>query len=101
MRSPLRVRFVRDVALTGGAQVLQAGCAMLAGVLIARFLGPAPKGELAVLAALGSMAVLLASLGVHQSGIYFLGLFKDRADTVISNIAAFASFGGIATGACL
>ena len=97
MKSPLRVKFVRDVAMTGGAQVTQAVCAMLGGVLVARFLGPAAKGQLTVLVALGSMAVLFASLGVHQSGIYFLGRHKSERDKIVSNNTLFALGGALVT----
>lgn len=101
MRNPFRVRFVRDVALTGGTQVVQAGSAMVAGILVARVLGAEAKGELSVLMALGSMAVILASLGVHQSGVYFLGRFEDRRPAVISNNALFGLVGGLLTAGLL
>jgi O-antigen/teichoic acid export membrane protein len=101
MRNPLRVRFVRDVALTGGTQVVQAGSAMVAGILVARVLGAEAKGELSVLMALGSMAVVLASLGVHQSGVYFLGRFDAKRKSVISNNALFGLVGGLITATVL
>jgi O-antigen/teichoic acid export membrane protein len=97
MRNPLRVRFVRDVAMTGGAQALQALCAMFGGILVARLLGAEAKGQLTVLAALMAMAVLLASLGVHQSGIYFLGRHKRERDAIISNNTLFAFGGAVVT----
>jgi O-antigen/teichoic acid export membrane protein len=97
MRNPLRVRFVRDVALTGGTQVIQAGSAMIAGILVARVLGAEAKGELSVLMALGAMAVILASLGVHQSGVYFLGRFESKRAAVVSNNAIFGLIGGLVT----
>ena len=101
MRNPLRVGFVRDVALTGGTQVIQAGSAMVAGILVARVLGAEAKGELSVLMALGAMAVVLASLGVHQSGVYFLGRFEDRRGAVISNNVLFGLVGGLLTAGLL
>jgi O-antigen/teichoic acid export membrane protein len=101
MKNPLRLRFVRDVAMTGGAQGIQAVCAMLGGILVARFLGPAAKGQLTVLIALGSMAVLLASLGVHQSSIYFLGRHKEDRDAIVSNNTLFALGGALVTTALL
>lgn len=101
MRNPLRVRFIRDVALLGGTQVGKAFGAMVGGILVARALGPSAKGVLSVLVALGSLAVLLASLGVHQSGIYFLGRFKSEREAVISNTLLFGIVGGILTGGLL
>jgi O-antigen/teichoic acid export membrane protein len=96
MRNPLRVRFVRDVAMTGGTQVLQGLFAMLGGILVARTLGPSGKGTISVLVALGSMAVLLASFGVQMSSIYFLGRFKSNRDAIISNNYVFGLVGGVA-----
>jgi O-antigen/teichoic acid export membrane protein len=87
--------------MTGGAQGIQAVCAMLGGILVARFLGPAAKGQLTVLIALGSMAVLLASLGVHQSSIYFLGRHKEDRDAIVSNNTLFALGGALVTTALL
>src|SRR4051812_24063057 len=97
MKNPLRIRFIRDVALTGSSQVIQAASAMLSGILIARFLGASAKGTISVLVALGSLAVLLGSLGLHLSGVYFLGRFKSDHDAVISNSVVAAVVGGITT----
>jgi O-antigen/teichoic acid export membrane protein len=101
MNNPLRLRFVKDVAITGGAQMVQAVCAMLGGILVARFLGPTGKGQLTVLVALGSMAVLLASLGVHQSSIYFLGRHASDRDAIVANNTLFALGGAVVTTAGL
>ena len=87
--------------MTGGAQGIQAICAMLGGILVARFLGPEAKGQLTVLVALGAMAVLLASLGVHQSAIYFLGRHKEERDAIVSNNTLFALGGAVVTTALL
>jgi O-antigen/teichoic acid export membrane protein len=101
MKNPFRLRFVRDVALMGGTQVVQAGSAMVAGILVARVLGAESKGELSVLTALGSMAVVLTSLGVHQSGVYFLGRFRSEETAIVSNNAVFGLVGGVVTAGLL
>jgi O-antigen/teichoic acid export membrane protein len=100
-KNPLRVRFVRDVVMTGGAQAISAGAAMVAGIMVARVLGPAAKGELSVLGALASIAVIVASLGLHHSAVYFLGRFKDDRHAVISNNALVGIVGGVLTAAAL
>lgn len=101
MRNPLRIPFVRDVAVTGGTQVMQAASAMLAGILVARALGPSAKGQLSVLAALGSVTVLLLSFGVHNSGVYFLGKYKTEQRAIVSNNLLIAVVGGIVSAALL
>ncbi len=95
MRNPLRLAFIRDVALIGGTQLLQALCAMVAGILIARQLGPSGTGTISVLVATGSLAVLLTTFGVHQSSIYFIGRVKADRDAVISNMLACSAAGGV------
>ena len=100
-KSLLPVRFVRDVMLTGGTQVVQAALAMVAGILVARYLGASGKGQLSVLVALGSMAVLLASLGLHFSAVYFLGKFKGERESIIANIAFVGLLGGVVTAGLL
>ena len=84
--------------MTGGTQVAVGFFSMVGGILVARLLGPSAKGTISVLVALGSMAVLLASFGVHTSSIYFLGRFKSDRDAVISNNILFAAAGGILAG---
>jgi O-antigen/teichoic acid export membrane protein len=101
MRSLFRIKFIRDVALTGGAQVAYAASAMVAGILVARALGPEGRGTLSVLTALGAIAVLLASLGLHTSSIYFIGRFKEDQDAIIANNTLAGVLGGLITAALL
>jgi O-antigen/teichoic acid export membrane protein len=97
MRSLLRVRFVRHVLMAGGAQTMNALLAMLSGIVVARALGTSGKGTLSVLMALGSMAVLLGTLGVHISAVYFQGRFKHEAADVVANNVFFGICGGLLT----
>jgi O-antigen/teichoic acid export membrane protein len=90
-------RFVRQAILSGGAQVSQAGLAMIAGILVARHFGASAKGTLSVLLALGSTAVLLGSLGVHNSSVYTLATRVDERDSILSNVLALAAIGGVIT----
>lgn len=99
--NPLRVPFVRDVAMTSGSQASQAFLALLAGVLVARLLGPAARGTISVLLALGAMSVVVARFGVDSSGVYFLGRFKSERDSIISNVVLFGALGGLVTGGAL
>jgi O-antigen/teichoic acid export membrane protein len=96
VKTPLHNRFIRHVAMTGGAQLVQAALAMAAGILVARVLGPSPRGALAVLTALGAITILVGSLGIHLSGVYFLGRFKDERDSIVSNNLVVGSLGGVA-----
>jgi O-antigen/teichoic acid export membrane protein len=97
----LRVRFVRDVAFTGGAQALQAVLAMLTGIIVARYFGAQARGILSVLVALGTMTVLVGSLGIPSSSVYFFGRFKSSRDTVVANSLVMAITGGVVSGAAL
>jgi O-antigen/teichoic acid export membrane protein len=101
MRILFRVPFVRDVAITGVTQVANTVGAMIGGILVARALGPSGKGVISVLAALGGIAVTLASFGVHLSGVYFLGRFKSDREAVVSNNLLVGVAGGLLTGVLL
>ena len=92
---------MRHVLMASGARATQAVSAMVAGILVARFLGAEAKGTLSVLTALASMGVLLASLGIPLSGIYFLGRFKEERDLVISNNLVAGALGGVLTAGLL
>jgi O-antigen/teichoic acid export membrane protein len=87
--------------MTGGTQILKSLGAMIAGILVARALGPSGKGVISVLIALGSMAVILASFGVHLSGVYFLGRFKSDREAIVSNNLLVGVVGGLLTGVLL
>jgi O-antigen/teichoic acid export membrane protein len=87
--------------MTGGTQITKSFGAMVGGILVARALGPSGKGVISVLVALGFMAVLLASLGLHLSGVYFLGRFKSDRETVVSNNLLVGVLGGLLTGVLL
>src|SRR5262245_24702697 len=93
--SLLRVRFVRDVAFAGGAQAVQAALAMLTGIIVARYFGADARGTLSVLVALGTMTVLIGSLGIHQSNVYFLGRLGSNRDAVVANGLVTAIAGGV------
>jgi O-antigen/teichoic acid export membrane protein len=95
-------RFLRiGFALTGGAQLFYAGASMVGGILVARALGPQGRGTISVLMAVGALSVLLASLGVYTSSIYFIGRFKEDRDAVISNATLAGLAGGVITAVIL
>ena len=94
-------RFVRQGIFSGGAQLTQAALAMIAGILVARHFGAGAKGALAVLLALGSTAVLLGSLGVHNSSIYTLGTRVEQREPILANVMTIGMIGGLITSAVL
>lgn len=88
-------RFVRDAAMTGGSQVASRFCGMIAGIAIARALGPAGKGTMSVFVSLAAITVLVACLGVDRSTVYFHGRFKPKRESVVSNSLLFGALGGL------
>lgn len=64
-------RFGTHVVVTMGANVLQSVLALLTGVMVARLLGPAGRGDLAAIQNWGSFIASLASYGLHESAVYF------------------------------
>lgn len=93
--------FVRDVATTYATQIWKQAGDMVAGILVARVLGPRGKGSLSVLVALGAHAVLLGGLGVPASCVYFLGRLRDERHRVFANGLWMGVLGGILTAGLL
>ncbi|HLI43602.1 MAG TPA: polysaccharide biosynthesis C-terminal domain-containing protein [Acidimicrobiales bacterium] len=96
-----RSRFVRQTAVTSVMRVTSALTSMAAGIVVARELGAAGRGTLSVLVALGTVAVLFGSFGIHYSGIYFLGRLPDEIDRILSNMVVVSAVGGLLTAGVL
>ena len=67
------MKLLRTVQVTFFAQTLGAGFLWVAGILIARMLGPDGQGAVATTLALLTMLVAFGNLGIGQTVIYFLG----------------------------
>lgn len=72
---------------------------ILAGVVLARWLGPHDRGILALVLILPSTAVTLVKLGVPQSCVYFIKREKWPAATVASNVTGLALVLGVSVAA--
>jgi O-antigen/teichoic acid export membrane protein len=95
VRSPFKLRFARDVAATSATQVVKAALAMVAGIVVARYYGAAGRGTVSVLVALASMTILLGTLGLHGSSIYFMGRRAEQSDEIVSNNVVVGTVGGV------
>jgi O-antigen/teichoic acid export membrane protein len=65
-----RRQSARDLLTTTGANLVIAGTSAVGGVLAARLLGPAGRGELAVAVAWAAILTVIASLGLPQALTY-------------------------------
>lgn len=72
---------------------------ILAGVVLARWLGPHDRGILALVLILPATAVTLVKLGVPQSCVYFIKRERRTAEEVASNVAGLALVLGTAVAA--
>ena len=89
-------RFSRDVALTLAARVFIAGGSLLAGIIVARWLGAASVGILASLSVVTILAVTLGGFGVTSSITLLIARENSKLKGVIVNAVAFAvCVGGI------
>jgi len=71
--------FLREpLAPTTVANLVIMVCAALAGVVSARALGPAGRGQLAIAVLWSALIHLLGSTGLHSSFSYHLALWPDR-----------------------
>jgi O-antigen/teichoic acid export membrane protein len=76
--------FMRGVKVTLVAQVAMIALNACTGVFTARILGPKGRGELAVIIVWSFTLAYLASCGVNQSIVYFIGKGRDRVSEIIT-----------------
>lgn len=62
----------------------------ISGVILARWLGPADRGILALVLLYPSTAMTFAKLGVAQSSVYFINRERYRPEDVASNVVVLA-----------
>lgn len=87
-------RFTRQVALTLLARLLIAGSSLVAGVIVARWLGPASVGILASLTVLTLLSVTFGGLGLPSAITFLVARDRRGAFSVWLNAVIFAlSFG--------
>ncbi|MGI8808086.1 MAG: lipopolysaccharide biosynthesis protein [Acidimicrobiales bacterium] len=80
----------RAVSLTFGANVVLAGLNATTGVLAARLLGPAGRGELAAIQLWPSFLATLAVLGLPDALVYFASTDRDRLGRYLGSATALA-----------
>jgi len=82
--------FLNDIVGIFSTRAARTILGILAGVVLARWLGPHDRGILALVLILPSTAVTLVKLGVPQSCVYFINRENWPAATVASNVAGLA-----------
>jgi O-antigen/teichoic acid export membrane protein len=75
---------------TLGTQVLTAALGLASGVLAARLLGPARRGELAAVLLWPVALGFVFSLGIDRATVFFAGKHRDDASSVETAALAFA-----------
>src|SRR5690349_13845071 len=79
LRTAARSRFGRNVATTAVANLACTGTAGVAGVVIARALGPAGRGEYAAIVAWFGVILVVGELGQTAATTYFVAREPPRA----------------------
>jgi O-antigen/teichoic acid export membrane protein len=88
-------RFGVQVSLTLGSAGFISSLGLLTGVLVARLLGPAGRGELAVIQLWGDFFATLALVGLPEAVVYFSGRNSDRAGRYWVSGTCFAFITGL------
>ncbi len=88
-------RFSRHVAWTLGARLTIAGGSMLAGVIVARWLGAASVGTLASLNVMTMLALSFGSFGLTSAATYLVARDRQRLKSVLAVAVSFAFAAGI------
>lgn len=84
-----RRSFGRDVAHTTGTNLLIAAAGVVTGILVARTLQPAGRGQLAAILTLPTVLGLLTTLGIAEALVYFSAREPHRAGRYLaSGVAA-------------
>ncbi|MDX6225568.1 MAG: hypothetical protein QOE64_1944 [Frankiales bacterium] len=88
----------RDAAMLGGAAIARTGVATITSLLIARALGPAARGDWAVIASLAILVGTVGSLGLPQAAAYGVARFDgtQRRRLVAAALEAGALLGLLA-----
>ena len=83
-QTPAKSRsFIRDAASVFSSKIVNIALTFVAGVLLARLLGPEGKGILSTVLIYPSLILSLSELGVRQAAIYHLGKsFHEERDVV-------------------
>lgn len=85
-----RQRFSHQVAWTLGAKILIAAGSLLAGVVVARWLGAASVGILASLNVMSLLAISFGGIGLSSAITYLVARDRQRMKAVIFNAITFA-----------
>ncbi|MBK8466430.1 MAG: oligosaccharide flippase family protein [Chloracidobacterium sp.] len=85
-----RQRFSHQVAWTLGAKITIAGGSMLAGVIVARWLGAASVGILASLNVMSLLAISFGGIGLSSAITYLVARDRPRMKAVMTNAVTFA-----------
>lgn len=91
--------FSSQVLVLFGTQVLGAGAGIVNGILLARLLGPALKGDYTFVILLPASAIVLVQLGLPQAFGFFAARGQTRAifraSVVLAVVLSAISIGGI------
>jgi len=74
-----------DFASTYLSRTLAYGFSVILSILISRLLGPFVKGQLAVIALIGSVCVLVGNLGLGSFNMYLVSKDKSKAEKLYIN----------------
>ena len=79
--------YINDVVSLTTSRLLVAGLGFLAGVLLARLLGPANQGVITTILVVPLLVISFADLGMRQAATYYLGkkIYDDQV--VISTVS--------------
>jgi O-antigen/teichoic acid export membrane protein len=81
--------FVRKFAGSLGSQAVVILCGVASGIVTARMLGPGGRGELALAAAIASLALQFGGIGFQGAMTYFVAKDRRLAPSLLGNALVF------------
>jgi O-antigen/teichoic acid export membrane protein len=77
--------YIKKTLSVLATQLLTLPLTLLAGILIARYLGPEGKGALAIMVLVATILKLISGLGIEFSNVFFLGKDKKLLNQIVTN----------------
>jgi len=85
MTSQKFIDSLSDIFSTFTSRIIAAGLFLVLSILIARVLGPAVKGYVSVISLIGSVCLLLGTLGINSFNIYLAAKDRSKIKNLFAN----------------
>jgi len=83
------MELLKSISITFWSRVLVLFISLIADIIIARILGPTGKGIYSLIILIPSLLILVSTLGINISNIYYIGKKRFKEEDIVSNSLLF------------